>query len=211
MKVIYKVLLIPFLICLAFNSFGQNDKFIGVKLKPSLATAYPEYGIEASRFAFSGGIQYIHKFNNPNFGIESGLYFMDRGTKVQWSIIDPSGVVISEDTILTRYLFLSLPVMMRVEFSNIYTSAGLALEYFFYGYEKSDETENINVIEEDDDTNLQKFNLGLHLAIGYSRNISERWNGFAEARVNPLLTGVDEEIPFHLINLELAVGINYKF
>ena len=196
-------------IVLVFQSHAQDTLIInndykwkiGFKIIPELSS-----NLNVSEHAFfvkNYGIQVVGKLKKVNF--ESGIYKI---TKVQ----DHSYTLINQGTFLLTspiyYDFISFPLSLRFNSSNLYYAAGI---YFDYLLNKREFINKELIFFHSE--SKQKINVGLLLFIGIEKQFNKKNNLFIEGRVSQNIFSMNDspysEISFR--NFGTVFGYNHNF
>jgi len=165
----------------------------------------------------SCGFQLYKKIDVPSFGLETGLYWINKGNIYSFYLIGVNNIA------KFYYHNLSIPMCIRVDTRTIYASAGAYADLLLYrsrGHFNNHSTDSVGTSFPD-----RKFNLGVMATIGIEKEINKTLTFFAECRILSNVTSSKTEL-FHYsknqievrpffgdgyVNIGGSIGVNYKF
>jgi len=137
------IILIATLSFVGISSVAQEYRTaVSLDLMPGVPvdyrrTTYSTYHPNLVRLSMSMGIGVQHLFGSKRFGIEAGLYILDRGyrKKVVWDNSVNHGI----DTQFYYAYYLSMPISLRFSGNHVFMTAGgqanYQVRYKFVGFE----------------------------------------------------------------------------
>ncbi|NOQ72986.1 MAG: outer membrane beta-barrel protein [Crocinitomix sp.] len=206
-----------FLSLLSFHfSFGQH--YFGVKVAPGLQTTTYDSGIEySSTFSMRSGLHYGYRFNEAKpWGIQSGVYYNQRGYRINDLTFQHSAGVFKSGDYISKRNNIGLNVLLKVERSFLYASAGPCFEFTVTETGIKDyEIESLTDIKwsYSPDNFSEAFYFGYELNLGTQFSITEKLQFFTELSMNQVFGEKSESFENRIgyFNMNLAFGINYHF
>ncbi|UKN02092.1 PorT family protein [Paracrocinitomix mangrovi] len=193
------------------NLVSAQQHIGGIKLLPGV-TNYWNSPDELSgsvvydpRFTFNFGAQYIYEVGESPYGLETGLYWFDRGT-VNKGITSTGG-----DIALHSYS-LGIPVLFRYDLDHLYFSAGPSIEVKMRNKYVYKETGTVTKIGLSSDF-ANNIRYGIDLNVGGKLNITEKIGLFAELSFHYSHMQYSEFYKKFrgYTTYELGIGANYRF
>lgn len=175
--------------------------------------------IELPKFGYSAGISLVYEIN-PLFALETGVFFTDRGEKIE--ALDVGSVNQSEPVgtvdIVYHYQYLDIPIKANYYFIQgrikVFASAGVSVNLLVNEFNKPtvkyyDGTTNKHT---NYTNNLEPFNLQLLIGAGIEYYLSEKFN----IRIEPLfrrsvISVVDASLKQYPYSLGANITLWYKF
>lgn len=190
-KVIIRCLL-PLLFMLLLCETKAQRRFVGITYEPSFATSFLEGGYDSnppiiidhkSRFANSFGLDYIKFSNSKSYGLRTGIYLLDIGSKEHTTKEGPDPI---NSTYKWYARYISIPIEFYKMYEKLYFSVGPSLQYTFSGYT----TKSIDG-EKKWQENEASFAVGIKTEIGLYFKLKESLN-FNTGVFNRLFIDPDE-------------------
>ena len=207
------------ILLISFSAIGQRSK-LGFKFLPGIADSHSPNEEQyfqnriKPRFNFNFGAQYIFQFKDSLISIESGVYLLNRGNVQRDFFKDFSFYGLDSTVTFDIYMhsyFISVPILFRIEFKNIYFSIGPSIDYYQKTKYVRVGDDNETYIRDWSNGFSEDIKLGLDLNIGSQFQLNNRTGVFIEGSFHP--SGFAQEKFskkwFYYLNYELGVGLNF--
>jgi hypothetical protein len=217
---VFSILIILF--CQSVLTYSQSSKMrLGFKLLPGIADAslsrepQPYLNINP-RLTFSFGGQFIYSIKDSLLYLESGIQFCDKGSLQKdfvSSYSTSSGSFTKTSDIYIHSYYYSIPLLLRIEKSHFYASAGVSAD--IYSHTKWLYTPEENKIERSNwraDGFSNTVKLGAQINVGIQMSLGEKTQLFIEGGFSNCWVSKN---PFsneysYFFNYSLGTGLSFK-
>ncbi len=208
----------PILIFLSLFSFqfSFGQQYFGVKIAPGIQTTTYNSGIEYNpTFSLRSGLHYGYRFNEEKpLGIQSGVYYNQRGYRINDLTLQHSPGNIQRADVIIRQNNIGLNFLLKAEHNFIYASAGPCIEYslnraFITDYELESLADGKSTSSPNDFS--EAFHFGYEVNLGMQFALSDKIQAFTELSINQVFSQkfetIDQRVGY--LNMNLAFGVNY--
>jgi opacity protein-like surface antigen len=210
-----EIKLLIFITLLSTTIFSQNEMRIGVNVGANITDFKGNIIIETAdtKIGFLVGA-YFEYYITENIALKTNLNYESKAFSSDGFIIDASGVGIEEFTTITKFNYLTLPILIKYDFGTskkIFVNGGLTFDNFLNAKSKTD-----GFFEEfgTSTSKLNQLDLNFTIGVGAYFHLDDKNDINLEVRYSPHLTNISKEsnveTPTQTNTLSLIASWNLK-